>query len=198
VSDFEAAGRVRRLGFAVKVLGDGGLASHDTRRWQSGPHLSRSLERVEAILRYPDRKDTRMYRQPSGDAAVPRPGGRVCGAARALRRAAAGSGHSRPDARRDGSRCRGLGTWPAEVVPKIHYSSPRLDVDVRRAREGRRVRERIVIPPLRAHADRVDPVAFEAFLRGAGPGRAFDVMLEAKAKDLALLELRNQLARSNS
>jgi UV DNA damage endonuclease len=26
-----------RLGFAVKVLGAGGLPSHDTRRWQSGP-----------------------------------------------------------------------------------------------------------------------------------------------------------------
>ena len=32
-----------RLGFAVKVLGDGGLPSHDTRRWQSDPHLSVSL-----------------------------------------------------------------------------------------------------------------------------------------------------------
>ena len=33
-----------RLGFAVKVLGEGGIASADTRRWQSGPHLRRSLE----------------------------------------------------------------------------------------------------------------------------------------------------------
>ena len=41
-----------RLGFAVKVLGDGGLPSHDTRRWQSGPHLRTSLERLRAVLAY--------------------------------------------------------------------------------------------------------------------------------------------------
>ena len=39
-----------RLGFAVKVLGEGGLPSHDTRRWQSGPHLEVSLARLRAIL----------------------------------------------------------------------------------------------------------------------------------------------------
>ena len=55
-----------------------------------------------------------------------------------------------------------------------------------------------MIPPLRAHADLVDPFAFEAFLHTAGPGRAFDVMLEAKAKDLALIELGRQLRRANS
>jgi UV DNA damage endonuclease len=93
---------------------------------------------------------------------------------------------------------RALETWPASVTPKIHYSSPRLDVEVRRARDGRRVRERTVIPPLRAHADLVDPIAFEAFLRGAGPGRALDVMVEAKAKDIAVIELRRQLAGANS
>ena len=38
-----------RLGFAVKVLGDGGLPSHETRRWQSGPALAVSLERLRAI-----------------------------------------------------------------------------------------------------------------------------------------------------
>jgi UV DNA damage endonuclease len=84
------------------------------------------------------------------------------------------------------------------VTPKIHYSSPRLDIEVRRTHEGRSVRERIVIPPLRAHADLVDPIAFEAFLKAAGPGRQFDVMLEAKAKDVALIELRRQLDRVNS
>jgi UV DNA damage endonuclease len=60
------------------------------------------------------------------------------------------------------------------------------------------VRERVVIPPLRAHADLVDPIAFEAFLAAVGPGREFDVMLEAKAKDLALIELRRRLAGANS
>src|SRR5215213_10007974 len=51
-----------RLGFAVKVLGAGGLPSHDTRRWQSGPHLRHSLERLRAVLRYLDANDIRMYR----------------------------------------------------------------------------------------------------------------------------------------
>ena len=55
-----------RLGFAVKVLGDGGLPSHDTRRWQSGPHLRVSLERLEAIFDYLEAKDVRMYRMASG------------------------------------------------------------------------------------------------------------------------------------
>lgn len=51
-----------RLGFAVKVLGAGGLPSHDTRRWQSDPDLSVSLQRLEAILDYLDDNDIRFYR----------------------------------------------------------------------------------------------------------------------------------------
>jgi UV DNA damage endonuclease len=51
-----------RLGFAVKILGKGGLRSHDTRRWQSGPHLAQSLRYLEAILDHLDAVDIRMYR----------------------------------------------------------------------------------------------------------------------------------------
>src|SRR3954447_3302941 len=51
-----------RLGFAVKVLGAGGLPSHDTRRWQSGPHLSVSLDRFEAILGYLEDNAIGFYR----------------------------------------------------------------------------------------------------------------------------------------
>src|SRR5919206_3336480 len=51
-----------RLGFAVKVLGAGGLPSHDTRRWQSGPHLSVPLDRLEAILAYLEDAGIGMYR----------------------------------------------------------------------------------------------------------------------------------------
>ena len=61
-------------------------------------------------------------------------------------------------------------------------------------RKGRRVERSIVLPQLRAHADMIDPIAFEAFLRDAARGLEFDVMLEAKAKDLALMRLRDQLA----
>ena len=87
-----------------------------------------------------------------------------------------------------------LATWPEDQTPKIHFSSPRLDVEVRSVRRGRRVERRVVLPQLRAHADLIDPIGFEAFLRSAPAGRDFDVMLEAKAKDLALLRLREQLA----
>jgi UV DNA damage endonuclease len=87
-----------------------------------------------------------------------------------------------------------LATWPAEQTPKIHASSPRLAVLERRVRAGRRVERRLVLPQLRAHADLIDPIGFEAFLREAPAGRDFDIMLEAKAKDLALLRLREQLA----
>ncbi|MEA2341521.1 MAG: damage endonuclease [Solirubrobacteraceae bacterium] len=51
-----------RLGFAVKVLGAGGLPSHDTRRWRSDPHLRVSLGHLGAILAYLAEQDIRMYR----------------------------------------------------------------------------------------------------------------------------------------
>jgi UV DNA damage endonuclease len=54
-----------RLGFAVKVLGDGGLKSHDARRWQSGPHLSRSVELLDVVFDYLGRNDLRVYRMSS-------------------------------------------------------------------------------------------------------------------------------------
>jgi UV DNA damage endonuclease len=54
-----------RLGFAVKVLGGGGLKTHDARRWQSGPHLSRSIELLDAVFGYLDAIDVRVYRMSS-------------------------------------------------------------------------------------------------------------------------------------
>jgi len=87
-----------------------------------------------------------------------------------------------------------LATWPTGLVPKIHYSSPRLDVETRKLKRGRRVERQIVLPQLRAHADLIDPIGFERFMLDVAGERAFDVMLEAKAKDLALLRLREQLS----
>jgi UV DNA damage endonuclease len=49
-----------RLGFAVKVLGRPELKSHDTRRWQSGPHLSVSLRYLRDILAYLHEAGIRM------------------------------------------------------------------------------------------------------------------------------------------
>ncbi len=82
-----------------------------------------------------------------------------------------------------------LATWPAGVTPKIHVSSPKTAMpdpeDVARQRW----------PRLVAHADLIDPLAFEAFLAGPAAGAGdFDVMLEARLKDLAVLHLRSVLA----
>ncbi len=304
-----------RLGFAVKVLGDGGLPSHDARRWQSGPHLRDSLERLEAIVDRLARDDVRMYRMSSSlvpygshpelpqfhgqveecaerlaalgarvraagirlsfhpgqyvvlnseraevrelaaadlalqasvlDAmgldeeavVVLHVGGAAGGVAAGIERFERGLerlaerararlvienddrvyalGDLLPLARRsslrivwdlhhhhchdpqripDGEALRlALATWPEGVTPKIHVSSPRTAVEERARKVGRRVERSLVLPPLRAHADLIDPIAFEAFLRGPAAGLRFDVMLEAKAKDVALLRLREQL-----
>ncbi|MBA2725539.1 MAG: UV DNA damage repair endonuclease UvsE [Actinobacteria bacterium] len=84
-------------------------------------------------------------------------------------------------------------TWPSGVQPKMHYSTPRTTLEIREKKVGRKTIKTPVAPPLRAHADMIDPVAFEWFLLNVKKGHDIDVMLEAKAKDLALLELRRQL-----
>lgn len=305
-----------RLGFAVKVLGAGGLPSHDTRRRQSGPHLSTSLDFLEAILAYLDDVDVRVYRmatalapyashpdhpelrdQPaqcaerlaqvgarardlglrltthpgqytvlnSEDARVQRlaaeelevqaeimdgmglgpdsvvvlhVGGAAGGRDAALERFERGVELLSEAARarlvvENDDRSFGLGdvlelsrridrpvvwdvlhhhchdpdripddealalaaaTWPQGTRPKMHFSTARTDVEERRRKVGRRVERSLAVPSPRAHADLVDPLAFEWFLRGPAAGRDIDVMLEAKAKDLALLRLRDQLA----
>ena len=305
-----------RLGFAVKVLGEGGLPSHDARRWQSGPHLRTSLDNLRAILGYLDRHDIRMYRMATALAPyASHPEltsfhGQVEECADELARAGAlareldirlsthpgqytvlnsenpevrqaaiaelevqaalldamglgpeavvvlhvgGSAGGHPAAAdrfmagfeelSERARARlvienddrifalrdvldvaeragvpvvfdlhhhhchdphgiddrealelSLATWPVGVTPKIHFSSPRLDIGERRKRVGRRVERTPVLPDLRLHADLIDPIAFEQFIRHSAGGLDFDVMLEAKAKDLALLRLRDQLA----
>ena len=51
-----------RLGFAVKILGAGGLATSDTRRWQSGPHLRRSVELLDRAFDQLESADVRVFR----------------------------------------------------------------------------------------------------------------------------------------
>ena len=67
-------------------------------------------------------------------------------------------------------------------------------MEERKRKVGRRVERSWVLPQLRAHADMIDPIGFEHFYRVTAAGHELDVMLEAKAKDLALLRLREQLA----
>ena len=305
-----------RLGFAVKVLGDGGLPSHDTRRWQSAPHLRWSLEALHGVIDYCERNRIRMYRMtaslapyathpdlPQFHRQVEECGEELAAVGARLREAdvrlsthpsqyivlnsedpairagaardvelqadlldAMGAGPEAVcvlhvggaaggldaamarferglEALTDRARDRlvienddrtfalchvmdlhrrtglkvvwdilhhhcidpegipdrealelALGTWPDGVVPKIHYSTPKTAVEQRTRRVGRRVERSWVLPQLRAHADLIDPIGFEHFLRETAAGLELDVMLEAKAKDLALLRLREQLA----
>jgi UV DNA damage endonuclease len=306
-----------RLGFAVKVLGEGGLPSHDARRWQSGPHLRHSLDALRAVLEYLARHEISMYRMTASLAPyathpdLPRFHGQVAecaaeladvgelarsldirlsshpgqyivlnsedpkvvdGAIRdldvqaalmdamglgpeavivlhvgsgqgdALGRFEAGFARLSPSAQRrlvveNDDRVFGLGavlslherigvrivwdilhhhchdpdgiddrsaleaalaTWPPDVVPKIHYSTPKTALDERRRKVGRKTVTEFVLPPLRAHADLIDPIAFTQFLAECDGVRPFDVMLEAKGKDLALLRLREQLRRETA
>jgi len=83
-----------------------------------------------------------------------------------------------------------LETWPHDVRPKVHLSSPRTEL---RSVGGRGKGARLVAPLLDQHADFVTPWDLLDVLESAP--RPVDVMLEAKAKDLALLWLREQLAR---
>ena len=54
-----------RLGFPVKVMGAPDLKSNDTRRWQKDPHLKTSLEYLDAIFTYLQKKRIDMYRMSS-------------------------------------------------------------------------------------------------------------------------------------
>jgi UV DNA damage endonuclease len=78
-------------------------------------------------------------------------------------------------------------TWPAGVRPKVHLSSARTMLDGVTGTSSKRS-----FPPLRNHADLVLPWDLLAVV-AAAPAPV-DVMLEAKAKDLAVLELRRTLA----
>ncbi len=87
-------------------------------------------------------------------------------------------------------------SWPADTRPKIHFSSPRTEMrTVKRKVTGTGRSEEVQLPPVwTGHADYLNPFEFINFMRVAG-GLRFDVMLEAKVKDLALLRIRRDLAR---
>jgi UV DNA damage endonuclease len=89
-----------------------------------------------------------------------------------------------------------LATWPAGVRPKVHFSSPRTELRQlrRKDRTTRRVSTVSVAPVWTGHADFVHPFEFVTFMRQTEE-LVFDVMLEAKAKDLALMRLRPDLLR---
>lgn len=90
-----------------------------------------------------------------------------------------------------------LDTWPGEVRPKVHFSSPRTEM---RVGERRDVLSGRLVPVVQApiwtrHSDYVNPFEFIALMRATRTLRPFDVMVEAKAKDLAVLRLAEDLQR---
>jgi UV DNA damage endonuclease len=89
-----------------------------------------------------------------------------------------------------------LRTWPPGVRPKLHFSSPRTELrEIKRKNRRSGRRETVLLPPLlTGHADYNNPFEFATMMRQLH-GLEFDVMIEAKTKDLALLRLRLDLAR---
>lgn len=87
-----------------------------------------------------------------------------------------------------------LATWPAHIRPKIHYSTQRTEAHLLPAKGGQE--RRVIAPRPGQHADYLNPFEFIGFLEAARGQPPFDIMLEAKAADLALLRLRDDLRRS--
>lgn len=85
-----------------------------------------------------------------------------------------------------------LATWPAGQRPKVHLSSPR--TELRLLRRGGRASLAAPLPS--QHSDFVNPFEAIELLRFAQQRtlRPFDILLEAKAHDLALLRLCEQIA----
>ena len=86
-------------------------------------------------------------------------------------------------------------TWPGDQRPKIHYSSQRRETRMV-ARKDRQTGERVMVesaPAVGQHAGDIDAAEFAAYLASVRD-IPFDIMIEAKNKDLALLKLRADLA----
>ncbi len=85
-----------------------------------------------------------------------------------------------------------LATWPDYLRPEVHLSSQRSEAHLLPGRNGD---SRILPPRPGQHADFIvvhDAIALLEASRGLPP---FDLMLEAKAGDLALFRLRHELAQ---
>ncbi|MBC8077144.1 MAG: UV DNA damage repair endonuclease UvsE [Chloroflexales bacterium] len=92
-----------------------------------------------------------------------------------------------------------LRTWPDGVRPKIHYSSPRTEMRVIERKNKKTGKAEVhQAPPIwSGHSDYITPFEFITFMRGAAQRGTppFDVMLESKLKDVALIQLREDLQR---
>ncbi len=93
-----------------------------------------------------------------------------------------------------------LKTWGDNGRPKIHFSSPRIENRVikRIDKESGKRKAFEAAPLMSQHADMIDSDVFIPFARGVREmcGIEFDVMCEAKSKDLAVIQLREDLRRA--
>ncbi|MFC3123688.1 UV DNA damage repair endonuclease UvsE [Pseudoroseomonas globiformis] len=89
-----------------------------------------------------------------------------------------------------------LRSWPEGQRPKVHFSSPRTEMrELKRKDKATGKPKTVRVAPVNTgHADFCNPFEFITFMRIA-EGLEFDVMLEAKVKDLALIRLRPDLLR---
>jgi UV DNA damage endonuclease len=89
-----------------------------------------------------------------------------------------------------------LKTWPSGVRPKIHFSTPRSELrEQERTNKKTGKKKTVYVAPVwTGHADFCNPFEFCTFMRTV-PELEFDIMLESKAKDLALIRLRPDLLR---
>lgn len=80
-----------------------------------------------------------------------------------------------------------LESWPAHMRPKMHFASPRTELKQSTA---------CALPPQwTEHADFVNPFEFIQFVQGIPNAGRIDFMLEARARDLAVLRLTADLHR---
>jgi UV DNA damage endonuclease len=84
-----------------------------------------------------------------------------------------------------------LATWPAGRRPKIHFSSPRTELRIAAVPGGQ---PRLQAPTWHEHSDYAHPFELLRALR-LPARRPYDLMLEVKAGDLALLRAREDIAR---
>jgi UV DNA damage endonuclease len=89
-----------------------------------------------------------------------------------------------------------LASWGRAVRPKVHFSSPRTEMreTVRKNRKSGKKQTVLVAPLATQHGDYANAFEFCSFMREMQE-LDFDVMLESKAKDLALLRLRRDMLR---
>lgn len=86
-----------------------------------------------------------------------------------------------------------LATWPSGVRPEVHLSSARTEAHLLPARRGQAAQ--ILPPRYGQHADFIDLADLLRLLEAGRGLPPFDLMLEAKAGDLAVLRLRHELSR---